>query len=373
MKAIIITNKNDFESTILGGVQICSTEFFDIIKVGFKPHFFYIEVSKKIYFRFLRKIGIDAYHLYDVKFYEKALKEVLLDKEIKCVFINKAEAIKFSSFIKRIRPDVKIAILSHGNESGDFLGDISRGFYSFSKFELLVKKIRLGLNIYTESYYRIRYVDAVLAMSETEKHIEYWLGAKEVLMIPRFFQPSFLNWVPQKKYGYVGTLNHTPNISALVSLFESIEKINRNPEFDIEIVGSPESKGMELAKRFNFVKYLGAKTDEELKGVASEWGYFINPIFWYSRGASMKLRTAINWGLPIISTNAGARGYEWKKGSLLLCTESPIAMAKILLDNNIFEKSEYWSNQSRIIAENGVPLSELSDKLIATLNLDFHI
>lgn len=371
MKAIFLTNSVDFESPIPGGVQICSKEFYDIIKIRFELIFFNIHITRKITYRLIRKLGIDFYHLYDVNEYKNRLIAVLKDNEVKCVFINKAEAIKFAPLIKSIRNDIKVIVLSHGNESGDFLGDISRGFYKFSTLKLLIKKIRLGLNIYVESYYRIRYVDVVLTMSETEKHIEYWLGSKEVILIPRVYYPEFLNFkFKEKKFGYVGTLDHTPNISALISLFEEIEKANITPEFVIEIVGSPVNKGEQLTKRFTFVKYLGAKTDTELKEIASEWSFFINPIFWYSRGASMKLRTAINWGIPIISTNAGARGYEWRKGSMILCLESPKAMAKIILDKNIFEQVEFWANQTKLIAENGIPLSELSDKLNVALDID---
>lgn len=371
MKALFITNPKDFDAPVNGGVQICSKEYYQIIETaGIAISFFNVNISLNIIYRIVRKLRLDSYMLYNVNSYKSQLNSVLLENNFDYVFINKAELVRFSKMIKQLNQSVKVVILSHGNESGDFLGDITRGFYQYNIVRKIINKVRLGLNIYTESYFRVRYVDLVLVMSETEAQLEYWLGAKKVLFIPRIFNSEYIEWNPNgKKIGYIGTLSHTPNLSALYSVLDAIQYLEMNPDFSIEIVGSPVCIGVELESKYNFVKYLGKLTDDELKIAVSAWSYFINPIFWFSRGASMKLKTAINWGLPIISTSAGTRGYKWKKGEIIMGGETPMEIANVLIDKNLFNKTEYWHTQSKLISQNGISIKELANSLVDLLNI----
>lgn len=116
------------------------------------------------------------------------------------------------------------------------------------------------------------------------------------------------------RFGFVGTLNHPPNEIALSQIFELIQ--NKKLKIEIRLVGSGLEKGMEFSKKFSFVTYLGKLDDESLRIEIGFWSYFLNPIFWYSRGASMKLAKALEWGLPLITTKAGRRGYIFKKNIL---------------------------------------------------------
>ena len=310
-KTLFITNPKDLSANIPGGVQLCSQEFLDVIRTISEEVIVYkVDVSKSICLRLKRKIKVDSYNLYDFEKHKKNLAEIINKNKIRVVFINKAELIKVSKIIKAIDNNLKVVILSHGNETGDYLHELTHPQKKQGKINLVIKKIRLGLNLFTESYHRHRYVDLVCAMSKEEEAIEKWLGAKNTFFFPRVIKPSPIKWKPQVgKIGFVGTLNHTPNY---IALEEICKQLQPGSKLNFNIVGSGEFEGKALANKYPFVKYLGKLNDQELSDEAATWMYFINPIFWHSKGASMKLAQAINWQIPIISTVAGARGYQFK-------------------------------------------------------------
>jgi hypothetical protein len=71
--------------------------------------------------------------------------------------------------------------------------------------------------------------------------------------------------------------------------------------------------------------------DPDLREEARTWNGFLHPIFCHPRGCSTKLATAIAWGIPIVTTSPGRRGYTWKTGSLLLA-ETPDDFASLCVD-----------------------------------------
>lgn len=329
MKALFLHNPTDLNSTIAGGVQICSKQFLDIIKeIADELYFFEVNYNKSLVFRILYRLNLDAYQSYSPKKYKVRLVQYLLAKEITHIFINKAELIKFSKIIKEAKLQIvpKIIIMSHGNESGDLLGDLTglkpQSKNLFRHFGIL----KLGLTLYLESWYRKRYVDLVCTMSEEENAIEKWLGVNSPLFIPRLInQKKDINRNPiLNVFGYVGTLNHTPNIVALNQLCEEIKEAGINPE--IRIIGGPDHIGKKLANKYPFIKYLGALNDDQLQEEVRMWAFFLNPIFNYSRGASMKLAKAIEWEIPVITTTAGRRGYLFDDGKLIETDNTSFSM-----------------------------------------------
>ena len=97
LRGIFITNPHDLDSTIPGGVQICSREFLKIIQnAGIDIKIFEVEVSQKWTYRFLRALRLDAYHLYDTQAYADALYEVIENFQATYIFINKSELVKFA-------------------------------------------------------------------------------------------------------------------------------------------------------------------------------------------------------------------------------------------------------------------------------------
>ncbi|GAB5562292.1 MAG: hypothetical protein SynsKO_39390 [Synoicihabitans sp.] len=222
--------------------------------------------------------------------------------------------------------------MSHGNQSGDDLYEIAgtkgrrtRGLKRWSE------TWKLGQNLVTESSFRHSQIDAVCAMSEEECVLERWLGAKLTFWIPRVVTPQWLTWRPTpQRVGYVGTLDHTPNQVALRLLGNELKQLSLPSEFEIRLIGGPESIGHELATDYKFINYLGRLDDSQLEAEASSWSLFLNPIFWLSRGASMKLGQALAWGVPSISTISGVRGYKIPSDAITLSGDNPRAFAELL-------------------------------------------
>ncbi len=348
MNSLFLTNKNDLYAEISGGVQLCSQEFLEVIRlISNTVEIYEIKISKNLKHRLIRFAGFDYYHLYNTKYYQLKLIEILKVQKIDIVFINKAELVRFSKVIKNeFGTKIKVVVLSHGNESGDFLHDLTHPSSNISKFKLLKNKVRLGFNLYTESYFRHRYIDLVCAMSEEEVAIEKWLGAKQVFYFPRLIVSKEIGWNPKLgRFGFVGTLNHTPNLIALEQICVKLNELQIS-NLEIRLVGSGEKEGRNLESKYKFVSYLGRLDDVNLETEACTWLYFLNPIFWYSRGASMKLGQALSWGIPVISTSAGARGYKFKKGLIPFCNnnvesfvEQMIGKANdMTLAKNMFQK-----------------------------------
>lgn len=333
MNSLFLTNKNDLYSAISGGVQLCSQEYLEIVRlISTQVKIFDVKVARDLKYRIIRGSGLDYYHLYNVKSYKLQLVEIINKHNIDVVFINKAELIRFSKIIKNVYGEkVKIVLMSHGNETGDFLHELTHPNSNIRLLKLLKSKIRLGLNLYIESYFRHRYIDLVCAMSIEEESIEKWLGAKNTFFFPRLIEDKNVKRIPvDGRIGFVGTLSHIPNKIALQQICEILKNKNFNTE--LRIVGSGLVEGSALSTKYEFVNYLGRLDDSDLEKEVSTWSCFINPIFWYSRGASMKLAQAIGWHLPVVSTIAGARGYKFKEDFINYTSNNAESFVKKVLE-----------------------------------------
>lgn len=328
IKGLFLYNPLDLHAKIPGGVQICSQEFLKIIEATVDElHYFEVAYNRSLLFRLLHRLNLDNYISYNPQQDAQKLIAFIKEKQLSHIFINKSELIRFSKIIKNELPQVKVIIMSHGNDSGDFLGDLTGIEPRFKGLKKYTGILKLGLSLFTEAFYRKRYVDLVCTMSEEESAIEKWLGINHPFYIPRLIQKdSIIERHPiPNVFGYVGTLNHTPNIVALNQLFEQLKSEDYSAE--IRVVGQPKAIGENLAKQYPFVKYLGPLSDEALFEEVKKWSFFINPIFNYSRGASMKLAKAIEWEIPILTTIAGRRGYIITKGSWIETDNTPKALA----------------------------------------------
>jgi glycosyltransferase involved in cell wall biosynthesis len=257
---------------------------------------------------------------------------------------------------------VKIVLLSHGNHSGDFLHLLSKPLGKKWIFRKWMDRYRLGNLIATESDFRVKWLDAVVALSETEKQIENWYGAKRVSFLPRRLYSDFLEIQPVSgRIGFVGRLDHPPNLQGLTLLLEEFSRRGIKPEF--RLVGAPSKYGAGIQRQFPFVNYLGELSDQDLENELKTWAFFTNPVWWYSTGSSTKLARAISWGLPIITSSAGMRGYEWKTGSLLV-TDSPASMAEELINQSSDPgRINYWKEQTRMVATSGLAEADLARRI----------
>ncbi len=329
MDALFIYDTDDLDSSVSGGVQICSREFLAIVRAASaSTTVLDVQRSRSPWLRLRRKLRLGSYLGYEPENYAASIRAVLGSAAISHVFLNQTALVRFAPFIKSWAPKTQIVLMSHGNQSGDDLyeaaspyGRRSRGIFRFAYVW------QLGLDLVSESRHRRECVDAVCVMSDEEAVLEKWLGASRVLVLPRTLNPDVLNWEPVPgRIGYVGTLDHTPNRIAFEGVCREIAKRNI-PGCEIRLVGRPPQVGTELSARYPFVRYLGPLDDSALRAEASTWNVFMNPIFWLSRGASMKLGVALGWGLPVVSTLSGARGYELGDSGLPTVADDPTRFA----------------------------------------------
>ena len=304
--ALFITDKGYVDYDIPGGVQICTTEFIKYLeKADFDITIFKITPSPTILNRIKIKLGIEAYELYNVNTHLSEIVNIINTQNIKFVFFNQLNLSHWTTKIKeRVSADVKFIGLSHGNESGDYLYDITK-----TANTSILQTWRLGKLLIKEKIMFSELLNGVITISDNETYIDQWLGAQNILFLPRILEPHFINWQPEANtIGFVGTLNHLPNIAGIKLLAKQLQLSGFTGKF--KVVGACADIGNELEKQYQFIKYCGALNNEQLKNEISTWCLFINPVFWYARGSSTKLSHGINWGIPVITTPAGIRGYE---------------------------------------------------------------
>lgn len=356
-KAIFLTHPNLLRSEINGGVQICSQEFHQIISncedLDLKNYF--VQFTRNILQRAQMKMGFENYSMYNVFKDSPTLLNYIESENIRIVFINMASCVRYAKPIKKkFGTKVKIILLSHGNHSGDFLHLISKPLQHGFVLNKVIKKIRLGNLIATESLFRIKYLDGVVTLSETERQIENWFGAKRTVFLPRHLYQDFVNYSPDlNRIGFVGRLDHPPNFQGISIL---IDEMIKQPLKDLKLrlVGAPAEQGKKIAEKYNCVEYLGELSDNQLTKEVASWSFFINPVWWYSTGASTKLAKGISWGIPIVTTTAGMRGYYWSKGSLLIADTPEDMVLSIRRELESIDKIKYWSDQTKIVANNGL-------------------
>ena len=142
-------------------------------------------------------------------------------------------------------------------------------------------------------------------------------------------------------------------------LLDELSK-TKNELLEIRLVGAPNSYGKEMALKYSRVTYLGELSDKDLEMEVATWSLFLNPVWWYSTGASTKLAKAISWGIPIVSTNAGMRGYKWFEGNLMIADTSE-QMSKLIFEQ-AFNLHLVQANikQTKTVANNSYSVSDLS-------------
>jgi glycosyltransferase involved in cell wall biosynthesis len=358
-------------AAVSGGVQVCTREYVDLLEAaGLDVAMFTVSTTRRWLPRLKIKLGVEAYDRYDFDALFGALVALIDQTGARLIALNQLMLIGFAPLLRRRYGDsVEILVLSHGNESGDFLHELTRRSATPGHPVRFRDVYRLGSLIRSESQHFIHDVDHVLALSETELEINKWLGAKSGLFIPRTFRSVDIGWAPVlNRVGFVGSLNHKPNYDGLVALVEELHK--RGPgELKVRVVGGPPEVGHALARQYPVIEFVGHVPDAELEREAATWAMFVNPVLWYSRGASTKLATAINWGLPLISTPAGNRGYTWTDGDLLTVNTAAEMAERVLATAGDVEEIRKLARETSRVASSGPSLAGLGAALRSRLRV----
>ncbi|MDB5248362.1 MAG: hypothetical protein JWQ40_2756 [Segetibacter sp.] len=349
-KVLFVTNKLFVdESKPEGGVRLCTYDFINLLKCRYEVVIYSLEFNRTLTYRIKAKIGLDVYEDYDLNKYATLLKDKIAKHSIQKVFINLSNATAISKVIKKHNGEnVKVILCSHGNESGDFLHQTVRFSQYMAPLPRFFSAWRLGRVLQKEVEFRTRYLDMVLNVSPIEESIEKWLGVNETYMVPRVYAPDFINWNPTEgKIGFLSDLSHYPNYNGLLQLCKALAAAKPSKSVQIRVVGKRGRNLDNLMSQYDFISPTGYLTDDELKVEAASWMYYLNLVFYYSKGVSTKLAKGMNWGLPVLSTEAGNRGYVFKNGGVVTC-DSPSHMAEVIV-NRAFDKGAACKDRAEVI------------------------
>jgi glycosyltransferase involved in cell wall biosynthesis len=326
-KVLLITDKAHVDYELAGGVQLCTNEFITYFeKAGYIIEIFRVQPALTKIKKLKIRMGLEAYSLYEIDHYVNSIVAKIRDSGINIILFNQVNLGHWAANLKNVLPHhVRYICLSHGNESGDYLHDLTQ-----ERKPSFTDTWRLGKLLIREKQI-FQDLDGVITISEQETAIDSWIGAKRLLFLPRILKPNPVNWQPNnERIGFVGTLNHLPNLEGIRLLAEELTKVNFAAE--LVLVGGPELIGRKLAMQYPFIKYKGSLDNTQLLTEIQNWSLFLNPVFWYARGSSTKLAQAINWCIPVLTTPAGARGYELADKAIISDDNNAASYAKAVID-----------------------------------------
>ena len=327
-----------------GGVQVCTQEYIETIRAaGVDLRFCPFEGDRRLSTRIWRRFVSSVYFRPVESAVLDTLAQLAEESQPDFVFLNQVALAPLAPEIRRrISSSCKIVLLSHGLESTDLLHIIRlRRRFPLSGQARPSAAIALGRSILIENASRA-HIDLVCTLSPFDAHLEQWVGAARVGWLPRVVKPAPLDWLPLgTRLGFVGTLDHAPNLEGLVEVLERLSLRDDASGLRLRVIGGPTVAGRWLMQKYPLVDYLGPLDDSELRDEARTWNAFLHPIFCHPRGCSTKLADAIAWEIPIVTTPPGHRGYTWKVGSLVLA-ETPDDFASVcvkLLDRRRAEEA----------------------------------
>jgi len=333
-KAIFLTNKIYIDKSLNeGGVMLCTEDYIELLSFKFDLLIFPVENRKSLWYKILVKLGVNHYNDFENQSKVEELHNLIQKNDVKYLFLNQCNTAFFGLELKKqIRDKISVFICSHGNESGDLLHQLTRFQNVLPFYRKVLANWTLGKTIRAEVNQRSHGIDGVLTVSEVETQIENWLGAKKVFFVPRTIAFNPLSYNNQLGVvGFVGDLSHAPNSHGIKSLCEALKRIQNIKGLQIRIVGSSTAESEILQREYPFVNCLGYLSNEELAKECESWSFFLNPVFYYSRGVSTKLAKALGMGLPVITTEIGNRGYQWVEGDLPTVS-TPQEMANKILE-----------------------------------------
>ena len=303
-----------------GGVQICTKEYIDVIQAaGITLEILPFEIDKRPWSRLKRLLNSSPYTAFAEDNLADRVAVLAQTEKADFIFLNQVTlAVLAGAIRRRVEPPCKIVLLSHGAEITDLLHFVRLRKALPLRHRLCpTPAMALGGTLLTE----MEKVDRRSILSARclllMLSLKSWLGSARTCWLPRRVISSPLPWNPDRgRLGWVGTLDHAPNLEGLVEFLAALAP-HQAPNVRVRVVGSPVETGEWLADRFASVEYVGPLADEELLAEAATWTAFLNPIFCQSRGCSTKLAKALGWHIPVITTSIGRRGYVWRQGGLV--------------------------------------------------------
>lgn len=308
-----------------GGVQVCTQEFLELFR-AIDPAIELVTYAtdQGLPLRLRRRLFPSSHHRLINQFQLRRCLNQLRHAGTTVLLLNNSDALALAPPLRRALPGLRLVYLSHGPVVTDVVnsrrlpmpGERRRRLFNATPGRVLDEDLRLR-----------SYIDATVSISASDDAMENWLGSPAHIWIPRpiMARPARLQPLPGR-IGCVSTLNHAPNHDGLVRLARALDA---RGGVQLRLVGGPEKLGRRLSDAHSSISYLGRLSDAELAKEMVTWRGVVNPIFCLARGCSMKVKTALEQGLPVLTTPIGARGYAWDPQALPL-GDTPEALAGLV-------------------------------------------
>jgi len=334
--SLFVSNRK-FLSPGGGGVQWCTREYLDTLTTSnLEVQSVPFDIDRSLSARMMRRLRPRPYANLLAPNLASQIKTTAARRKAKWCFLNNNDACSLAPKLRLLAPDLRLIFLSHGVETTDVVNNLRLAPETLAPAQR--SHSWLGRLIQSEIAQR-QAIDGVVSISEYDDEFERWLGSTNTLFLPRQIPRDELTKIPMiGRVGCVSTLNHGPNLHGLRLLGQALESADG---ISLRIVGGPERVGCELATQFKSITYCGRLDDAALRQEAATWRAFVNPIFCPARGASTKVATALSWGLPVLTTPHGARGYRWDD-TMLPLPDSPTSLVDLVRDVAQSADSQRW-------------------------------
>jgi hypothetical protein len=314
----LFISQRDFLAKGGGGVQLCTREFVDVITAAdVALTVLPFAADRRLSTRLLRAVNSSPFVRPFGPDLVPQIRRLAGETRFDFVFLNQEALSSLAPLIRPFLPrSCRIVVLSHGLEHTDLIHMARlRGRLPITSRLRPTAALALGNILLAEQRHRPA-LDGVCAISPFDADLERWLGTRHVTWLPRLLTPRPLAWQPVPgRMGFVGTLDHAPNLEGLVDILEVMGR-EATPDLTVRIVGSA-GIGRWLEAKYKHAEFTGELNDAALLQEAASWTAFIHPIFCLPRGASTKLATGLSWQIPAVTTAFGRRGYVWSEGRAL--------------------------------------------------------
>lgn len=247
---------------------------------------------------------------------------------------------KYYPIVKKYKPNIKV-----------FFDMVDFHFLRFKRESELLgnSQIMKTANEYLQlEIENCKKADKVIVISDVEKQTlqEHYKENSKIISISNIHQ--FIeneNSVPfekRKDLLFIGGFDHKPNVDAVNYLAEEIMPLlwKSYPKISITIIGSNPPESIVALNSENF-KVLGYA--ENVSPYFLESKIFVAPLR-YGAGIKGKIGQSLEFGLPLVTTDVGAEGFDFGK-----CKDVMIAnSAQEIVDNIIllYQNKEVWEKVS---------------------------
>lgn len=190
--------------------------------------------------------------------------------------------------------------------------------------------------------------DKIIVISDVEKESvkEFYNEDSKIISIGNIHQfienENPVSFENRKDLLFIGGFDHKPNVDAVNYLAEEIMPLlwKSNPEISISIIGSnpPESIQKLNSEKFRVVGYA-----EDVAPYFLNSRIFVAPLR-YGAGIKGKIGQSLEFGLPLVTTNVGAEGFNFQENRNITVGNT----SQEIVDNiiSLYQNKELWQKIS---------------------------